>query len=285
MTPRSYLFVPGNRPERFDKALSSGADRVIVDLEDAVAPDAKDTARRAIAEWLQGLDQSARAKVVVRINDPSSPFYDLDLTWLQSQPLTEVMLAKCENPQQVDHVLTVMSTSAQVMPLIETVRGVTEAQAIANAQGVSRLAFGSIDYQLDLDVPASSPALDYAAITLVMASRLALKPAPVAGVTAQLDTATLQADWQQARNLGFGAKLCIHPQQVHALHAAMQPSAQAVAWAQRVMSAWEQHGSSGAVQVDAQMVDKPVLLRAQHILSQACPSSTSLTPHLVFNKE
>jgi citrate lyase subunit beta / citryl-CoA lyase len=271
MTPRSYLFVPGNRPERFSKALASGADRVIVDLEDAVAPDAKDAARQAAASWLQTLDAATQAQVLVRINDAFSPFYANDLAWLRSQPLTEVMLAKCESPQQVSQVLASMSKGVHVMPLIETVRGVMEAQVIAQTVGVSRLAFGSIDYQLDLDVPEASLALDQAAIHLAMVSRIAQKPAPVAGVTAQLDTATLRADWQHARSLGFGAKLCIHPQQVQALHDAMQPEASTVAWAQRVVSAWDQHGASGAAQVDGQMVDKPVLLRAQRILSQARP--------------
>jgi citrate lyase subunit beta/citryl-CoA lyase len=271
MTPRSYLFVPGNRPERFDKALSSGADRVIVDLEDAVAPDTKDAARKAIATWLQTLDESARAKVIVRINDSNSPFFAGDLTWLKIQPVAEVMLAKCEYPQQVSEVLGVLRIGAKVLPLIETVQGVMNAQAIAQTDGVSRLAFGSIDYQLDLDVPDSSPALHFAAVQLAMVSKIIQKPTPVAGVTPQLDASSVQADWHHARSLGFGAKMCIHPQQVQALHAAMQPTDSDLAWAHRVVKTWEQHGSCGAVQVDGQMVDKPVLMRAQKILSQVSP--------------
>lgn len=269
MTPRSYLFVPANRPERFAKALASGADRVIVDLEDAVAPDAKNSSRVASALWLQSLDADQQARVIVRINDSNSPFFSDDLAWLGMQPVSEVMLAKCESPQQVDQVLSELREGAQVLPLIETVQGVMNAQAIAQTQGVSRLAFGTIDYQLDLDIPASSPAFDYAAIQLAMVSKIAQIPTPVAGVTPQLDASSVQADWYHARSLGFGAKMCIHPQQVQALHATMQPTVSDLTWAHRVVKAWEERGSSGAVQVDGQMVDKPVLMRAQKILSQA----------------
>lgn len=269
MTPLTYLFVPGNRPERFAKALGSGADRVILDLEDAVAPEDKALARTAIAAWLALQDEDSRLRVLVRINDAQSPWHADDLAWLQTQALAEVMLSKCESAGQVAAVLRHMPSGARVLPLMETVRGLHGVVAVAAAPGVSRLAFGSIDYQLDLDVPAGSPALDQAAIALVVASRLAELPAPVAGVTPDLDPEVVGADAAHARSLGFGAQLCIHPRQLNAARAAFIPPADAQAWARRVVDAWERTTHAGAVQVDARMVDKPVYLRARRILAQS----------------
>jgi citrate lyase subunit beta/citryl-CoA lyase len=273
MTPLTYLFVPGNRPERFAKALASGADRVILDLEDAVAPADKAGARAVISTWLAAADEMQRARVLVRINDAHSAGHGEDMAWLQGQPLSEVMLSKCESPAQVAAVLAQMPAGARVLPLMETVRGVHGAAAVAAAPGVSRLAFGAIDYQLDLDVPSGSPALDAAAVALVVASRLADLPAPVAGVTPELGGETVAEEATRAHHLGFGAKLCIHPQQIGPAREAFVPSADAQAWARRVVDTWEHSPHSGAVQVDARMVDKPVYLRARRILAQSPASA------------
>ena len=143
------------------------------------------------------------------------------------------------------------------------------AVAVAQAPGVSRLAFGSIDYQLDLGVDTHSPALEYAAVALSVASRLADLPAPVAGVTPDLAPSVVATDAQRALALGMGAKLCIHPQQIDAARQAFVPSPATVAWAHRVVDTWEHTQHPGAVQVDARMVDKPVYLRARRLLAQS----------------
>lgn len=267
MIPTTYLFVPGNRPERFSKAFFSGADRVIVDLEDAVAPTDKQDARIAIAAWLSTLDETALETVMVRINDANSPWFKDDLAWLSQQPLVEVMLSKCESARDIADVRAQLHEAGRVLPLIETVRGVMGLEGIASAPGVSRLAFGAIDYQLDLDLPGPGLALDTAAVAIAMASRVAELPTPVAGVTPDLGEASVVRDMHHARSLGFGAKLCIHPKQVPAVLQALEPDAQTVAWARSVTTAWDTHGGLGAVQVDGKMVDKPVLLRAQRILA------------------
>ena len=232
------------------------------------APD-KAAARSAVGAWLDTAEATARDRVLVRIHDAHSPWHAEDLAWLPTQRLAEVMLAKCESPAHVAAVLGQLRPGARVLPLLETVRGVHEAMAVAAAPGVSRLAFGSIDYQLDLDVPNASVALDQAAVALAVASRLAELPAPIAGVTADLDPGAVAADAEHARSLGFGAKLCIHPHQVGAALQAFIPSAQAQDWARRVVRAWEQSAHGGAVQVDSRMVDKPVYLRARRILDQS----------------
>lgn len=265
----TYLFVPGNRPDRFAKALTSGAGRVILDLEDAVSPADKPAARVAIATFLVAADDAQRKRIVVRLNDVLSDAHDADLQWLANVPVHTVMLSKCESAEQVAQVLAPMATGSSVIALIETVRGVLGVHAIARATGVSRLAFGSIDYMLDLDLPGPGYALDYAATAIAMASRAADLPPPIAGVTADLDPVRVEADMQHARALGFGAKMCIHPSQVATVHAALKPSADEAAWAERVVLAWQTTDHTGTIRVDGQMVDKPVIRRAQRILAQA----------------
>lgn len=265
--PLTYLFVPGNRPERFAKALASGADRIIIDLEDAVAPADKVAARAAIAGWLNSADEE-RKKILIRINDAATAWHAEDLALASAVQAACVMLPKCEAPHQVAAVLACLPQEASVLPLIETARGMLALQAIAAAPGVTRLAFGSLDYMADLDIPAGSLALDFAAAQIAVASRAAGIASPVAGVTPELDAARVAQDMLHARSLGFGAKMCIHPSQVAAVRAALAPSAEELAWAQRVLQAWNA-STGGALQVDGKMVDRPVVLRAERIAAQA----------------
>ncbi len=272
--PLTYLFVPGNRPERFAKALASGADRVILDLEDAVALADKAQACTAIADWVSSLASQEADRLLVRINDVTSPCHLDDVLWLKRTGIRCAMLSKCEHPEQVAQVLAHMPAGSGVLPLIETVRGVLAANVIAQADRVDRLAFGSLDYLLDLDLPGPGFALDAAALAIAMASRAANLPPPVAGVTPELDVAQVQSELAHARALGYGAKMCIHPMQVAVVREAFLPDAQSLAWAQRVLTQWQQSNGAGVIQVDGQMVDKPVLLRAERILALAGPSQS-----------
>lgn len=263
---RTYLFVPGTRPERFAKALASGADVVVLDLEDAVATDDKAAARGSIADWFIGAAPADRARIVVRINDAGSPWFADDLLALRAAGVTGVLLPKAESAQQIAAVKSALP-GAEVLALVESARGVVEVDAVA-AGGASRLVFGTLDFALDLDLDITTDAsgLAYAASRIALASRVAGLPAPVAGVTPQLDDADrLLADLALARRLGFGAKLCIHPSQVKPIHAALRPSAEAIEWAQRVLAA--DAASPGAARLDGRMVDRPVVLQAQRTLS------------------
>lgn len=263
---RTYLFVPGTRPERFAKALASGTDVVVLDLEDAVAADDKAAARGSIADWFIGAAAADRARIVVRINDAGSAWFADDLLALRAAGVTGVLLPKAESAQQIAAVKSALPR-AEVLALIESARGVVEVDAVA-AGGASRLVFGTLDFALDLDLDITTDAsgLAYAASRIALASRVAGLPAPVAGVTPQLDDADrLLADLALARRLGFGAKLCIHPSQVKPIHAALRPSAEAIEWAQRVLAA--DAASPGAARLDGRMVDRPVVLQAQRTLS------------------
>ena len=265
---RTYLFVPGTRPERFHKALASGADQVVLDLEDAVAPDDKASARSTVAAWLRNAEPGDRSRIVVRINDAGSPWFAADLQALGDVPAVSVLLPKAESAEQIAETQAALA-QACILALIESARGVSEVDRIA-AAGAQRLVFGTLDFALDLDLDIATDAsgLAYAASRIAIASRLAGLPAPVAGVTPQLDDAArLLSDLAEARRFGFGAKLCIHPRQVAPIHAALQPSAEALDWARRVMVA--DAASPGAARLDGRMVDRPVVLQAQRTLALA----------------
>lgn len=268
-TPRTYLFVPGNRPERFAKALASGADAIVLDLEDAVAPAAKGEAREAIARWFGQAAEADRERIVVRINDAQSNGFADDLRLLREAGIPNVMLPKAESAAQVQAVRGGVP-GARVLALIESARGVAQVQQVAAAEGVARLVFGTLDYalDLDLDITDSAEPLLHAASVLAIASRVAGLAAPVAGVTPQLDDEPrLLSDLAWSRRHGFGAKLCIHPRQIAPIHAALAPSAEALEWARRVLAA--EAASPGAAQLDGRMIDRPVVLQAERTLQRA----------------
>lgn len=260
--PRSYLFVPASRPERYAKAFAAGAHAVIVDLEDAVAPAEKDAARAALASALP-----PEAPALVRINAAGTPWFDDDLRLCRDRRVTAVVVPKAEDAAVLGHIHAMLDARARILPLIESARGLWHADGIARAPGVGRLLFGSIDFQLDLGV-ADDELVAYRA-QLVLVSRVAELPPPVDGVTTAIDDAdALERDLKRARRLGFGGKLCIHPKQVGPVNAAFRPAPDEVAWARRVVAAAA--GSGGAaVAVDGRMVDRPVLLTAQAIIAAA----------------
>jgi len=260
MMPRSYLFVPADRPERYAKALGSGTDAVIVDLEDAVAPAAKDRARTILADWLR----HSTGQVIVRINAAGTQWFDADLGLLRSAQVAAVMLPKAERRDDIARI-----PHDCLLPLVETAAGVDALRELARAPRVQRLVFGSVDLQADLGILGEDQELLLFRSQLVLQSRLANIAAPVDGVcTAIDDNAVLEAETQRARRLGFGAKLCIHPRQVDAVNRGFTPSGQELAWARRVIDAMAA-ADGGAVAVDGKMVDKPVLLRAQALMQQA----------------
>jgi len=269
MDPRTYLFVPGNRPERFAKALGSGADAVVLDLEDAVALPAKGEARDAIARWSAQAGDADRGRIVVRINDARGSGLADDLKLLRDARIHSVMLPKAESADDVQAVRAAVP-QARVLPLIESAFGVANVQRVAGAEGVACLVFGTLDYALDLDLDiADGPdGLAHAASVLAIASRVAGLSAPVAGVTPQLDDEQrLLADLAWSRRHGFGAKLCIHPRQFAPIHAALTPNAEAVDLARRVLAA--EAASPGAAQLDGRMIDRPVVLQAERTLRRA----------------
>jgi len=258
---RTWLFVPGDRPERFEKAQSSGADEIIIDLEDAVEPRHKDSARRAAVEWL------AQESAWVRINPVGTPCYADDVAALRAAPgLRGVVLPKSEDPSNLESLAAEMSGTTPVMALVETTFGLSQAAGLARCPATARLAFGSIDFCLDLGCEETEQALLFARSQLVLASKLAGLPPPVDGVTVDVaDTAAASGAARHARALGFGGKLCIHPSQIEPVAAAWCRAPDEVAWARRVVEA---SAAGGPVRLDGRLVDRPVVERAQRLLAE-----------------
>ena len=279
---RSFLFVPASRPDRFSKALASGAHAVIIDLEDAVAPSDKLAARTHLADAFGSFSVLERERVLVRINASGTPWFDDDLKLarqLAAQGLAGVMLPKAETVADLQRVAHAVGPACALLPLVESVAGLDAADALAAAPQVLRLAFGHLDFQADLGLACGPDETELVPVrlALVLASRRANKAAPVDGVTAATqDRALLQADVSRARRGGFGAKLCIHPRQVADVNAAFAPSAAELAWAQRVLAAFEA-GAGGAFSLDGRMVDAPVLRLAQQTLAQSQASARGFT--------
>jgi citrate lyase subunit beta/citryl-CoA lyase len=263
VTDRSYLFVPGNRADRFAAACNAGADVVLIDLEDAVAPAAKADARQAAAAWLRG-----SVGAWLRINGADTPSFAEDLSLLTLPGLGGVMLAKAEEPESIAAIRRA-APSVPVIPLLESARGLWNIMALASAPGVIRLAFGAVDFQLDLGIDGERDELLMARSQLVLASRVAGRLPPVDGVTMALDDEeALARDVAYARRLGFGGKLCVHPRQVATINEGFRPSAAEVRWARRVVAASAESGDN-ACRLDGKLVDRPVIDRARAILQAA----------------
>ena len=259
---RSYLFVPGNRPERFAKACAAGADAVIVDLEDAVPPAGKLAARDALAAWL-----SPAHPVLVRINSADSEWFRDDVALCGMPGVAGVVLPKAE--QEHDLAVIAAAGAPAILPLIESARGLWNAIELARSPCVQRLVFGAIDFSFDLGMTEGHEQLLYFRSQLVLVSRVAGIGAPVDGVTTALDDPErVREDTARARALGFGAKLCIHPKQVAAVNAGFGPTADELLWAARVVEA-AAASSGAAVALDGKMVDRPVILIAQQMLDEA----------------
>lgn len=273
---RSYLFVPGDRPERFAKALASGADRVILDLEDAVQPAAKDAAREAVLRWIGDRDDTVGSAVVIRINGVDTPWHadDLAAFGAPSKAISALMLPKAESAEAVNAV-----RSDAVKPpvaLIETVAGLLRLRELAKA-GVERIAFGSVDFCVDAGIEGDDAELDYVRTHLVLESRLAGLPPPIDGVTLALhDAERIRRDVERARRFGFGAKLCIHPNQVSPVNVGFAPSVDEIAWAKGIVAASEGSDGRGAIAVDGKLVDKPILDRANRLLARHTANSSPL---------
>ncbi|BEV16143.1 CoA ester lyase [Herbaspirillum sp. DW155] len=265
----SYLFVPASRPERYARALESGADAVIVDLEDAVAPSQKEEARATLARWLQG--NGPQPRLWVRINAADTEWHGDDLLTFSAPSIAGIVLPKAQEARVLSCIARRLARGCGLIALIESAAGLAAMREMAAVPGVERLAFGSIDAQVDLGMQCGpeEEELMHLRVEMVMASRLAGIAPPIDGVTTDFnDDALLARMVQRARRLGFGAKLCIHPRQVAVVRRGFMPGEEELAWAEEVMAA-VRAGDGGAISLKGQMIDKPVILQAQRFLHAA----------------
>jgi citrate lyase subunit beta/citryl-CoA lyase len=235
---RSWLLVAATRPEDFDAAEASRADQIILDVEDAVDPRRKDSARGDIVDWL-----SSGGSGWVRINDRTSDFWSDDVDALAGLPgLRGVMLAKTEAGAHVTETFDRLRGTTPVIALVESALGIEEAAAIARARGAYRLAFGSGDYRRDTGTSADDLAMAYPRSRLVVASRVGKLPGPIDGPTVGTSHPVLREQSSVAVALGMTGKLCLDLEQLPIINEVISPTRSDVAWAREFLADFEARG-------------------------------------------
>lgn len=262
------LFFPGSRPELLAKAVATGADRVCVDLEDSVAPEDKARAREAVGTLLASAETPEG--FVVRINHPDTPHgrHDLDAVseWASKGRHPALMIPKAESPEDVANVRSAADGEGDVIPVIETARGLAGVETIAAAPGVVAVLFGALDLSTDLGCALEWEPLLYARSRCVVAGRMAgvaLIDTPFFDID---DRDGLRSEAIRARRLGFTAKAAIHPSQVEVIDEIFAPTEEDIEWARRVMEAAEREGG-GVFLLEGVMVDAPMVEAARRLLA------------------
>ena len=286
---RSYLYAPGSRPDVMEKALTAGADAVILDLEDAVAPSAKEAARREVAALIARSGTRQGFELHVRVNrGPEGPDRD-DLGAVTLPGLTGIRVPKAGAAgdlhalagwlDELEERAGIAQGTVRVYPTIESAAAVLAARELAAAPRVARLAFGATDFLADIGAPgtADGPGTLAARGALVLESRAAGIAAPVDSVHTDLnDVEGLVRGARLAREIGFFGKSIIHPRQIAPVHEVFTPSADDVAAARRVVARAAraaQHGVAASA-VDGEFVDPAVVARARRVLEISGESQT-----------
>lgn len=269
LNARTALFTPANRTDRVEKALASRADVVIADLEDAVAESDKDSTRQTLQDFLSEVETELRERLVVRINAPSTETGQQDLAMLsESQQPSAIMVPKIEATGTLDQLPKALH-STTILALVETPTGVRDIHQIAALGQVDRLAIGAVDLAAALGCQEDAVPIQSARAAVVLASAAARLSAPLDTPSTDFtDTNVMRTSAERSVRDGFGGTLCIHPHQIEHVVNAFTPSYETVCWAERVLAAGD-----GAGTVDGQMVDRPVILRAERILHDARRSS------------
>jgi citrate lyase beta subunit len=265
---RSILFVPGHRPERFGKALATGADAVVIDLEDAVPPGEKAAARAAA---LARPAPPAGVALGIRMNPLPSAEGIADLTALLGPEAPDfLMLPKVEAAEELRIVARAFAHHArapQLVALIESAEGLARAGAIAAEPGCAALGFGGVDLAADLGCQVAwEPLLPHRAALVAAAARGGRGVVDVPFLALD-DEAGLAEETRRVQALGFTGKLAIHPRQVATIQAVLTPPPEQVAWARRILAAMEQ-AAGGVCVVDGKMVDAPVARAARRVLAR-----------------
>ncbi|MDY6821762.1 MAG: CoA ester lyase [Deferribacterota bacterium] len=267
---RSFLFVPGNNEKRIRKALSSEADAIIIDLEDAVATNEKDSARDIA---LRLSNEPRKKPLYIRINSLKSPYFEKDIECINTSNIDGVILPKCEKGEDVTYLVNRLKIKLDIIPLIESAKGVINSQNIAaSSENISRLAFGAIDYTLDIEAIYSKTGKEllYPRSKLVLSSKVANLFPPVDTVFPDLeDETSLALEIEEAKILGMFGKLAIHPKQLPIINNNFTPSEKEIEEAKKVVEIFEKSEKEGtaAIEVDGKFVDYPVYKRSKNLLN------------------
>lgn len=272
---KSYLFVPGNRPDRINKALASPANAVIIDLEDSIAVSEKDQVREVVKAFLLAYDFTNSKKLCVRINDVSTPYYEEDVRMVAEYPDICIMLPKTNSPSDIKKLEERTLPRQYILPLIETAKGILNAYEIASCSDrVTVLAFGAIDYCLDINISISGHGheLIYPRSALVIASRAAEIEPPIDTVYVDISNVEgLTEEIERAKSLGIFSKMCIHPLQLKLVNKLFSPTVSEIMWAKNVVKSFEDALAKGlsAIKIENKMIDLPVYKQALAMLKRS----------------
>lgn len=268
---KTWLFVPATRIDRVAKAFASGADAVIVDLEDAVACEYKAQARESVKSYYDKQDNLQNLQPIwLRINKAGSDEYKKDLELCQQLPnLAGVILAKAEQASDIEAVY--QTTDLSVIALIESALGLYQIDEMAKASGLLTFSYGFLDLCNDLGVTVGTPAADIIAnqirYQLILTARVQQLLAPIDTVYPDFkDDEGLNARVQLWSQMGMSGMLCIHPKQVATVQASLQPTESELSFAKLVLEEYDRSGQA-VFKVAGQMVDAPVIERCRQLLS------------------
>lgn len=269
---RSYLYVPGDKPDLLAKAASKGADAIIADLEDAVAPDRKDEARAAVAEWLAARPAGeAGPQIWVRVN--GGELLEDDVSAIGPLAPHGLYLPKVSSPADVERADAALGDADMpVVALIETAAGVLDARAIGGSPRVARLALGEADLGAELGVEPSSDGREWIAARsmVVLASAAAGLDPPVAPVATDFrDLDAYRASTLALKRMGFGARAAIHPAQVPVINDVFTPSEEEIVAARRILERFEAAGRGVTTDDDGRMIDDALVRSARRTLRRA----------------
>lgn len=271
---RSLLFAPAVRPDLLRKMPRTDADAIVIDLEDATPPDAKDTGRVEMRSAVA--DLAGQLPILVRVNDDTTPWHDDDLDSLPTEGLAGIVVPKIETIAGLDSLAARLNDRGLDMPVIggvETALGVADARSLLAHDLISAAYFGAEDFIADLGGvrTASNDEVAYARAQVALAGRLAEVTVIDQVVADFTDDDRCRRECLEARSMGYGGKLCIHPSQVAIANAAFLPSSEEIDRARRLLEAYDDAKAQGVASVafEGQMVDEPVAVQARRVLAQA----------------
>jgi citrate lyase subunit beta/citryl-CoA lyase len=275
MSALTFLYVPGDVPARFDKALNSGADAIVLDLEDAVVAAKKNEARETVAQWLLSCEPG-NTEIWVRVNP--GELQERDIRAVAGPNLTGVWLPKVESLAEIELADRILASSAasdaELSALVETGRGVLALPAIASGPRVRFLQLGEVDLAADLSIEPGSDGAEllFARSQIVVASAAAGIEPPLGAVSVEFnDTDAFEADTATLRRLGFRGRACIHPKQLAPARNVFTPTAEAVREAEEILAALGRASSGVGIDKNGRLIDEAVARTARRVVATAPP--------------
>ncbi|MBX0314706.1 HpcH/HpaI aldolase/citrate lyase family protein [Planococcus glaciei] len=273
MIYRSLMFTPGTNKERLLKSVSSEADALLWDLEDAVHPDEKAAARAVIQEALDELEDKPAKPIFLRVNQYGTEWYAEDVKLARHENVNGIMLPKAESARQVQETWDGMGANGELIVLVETAVGIVRLEDIFSNPNVSGVAFGAIDYAVDADLTLTEAGLEaiYARSRIVTYAKAAGIDGIYDTVFADIhNTESLQKRAVSARALGFNGQMAVHPKQIETIHEVYSPSREDIDWAVTVLHHAEHEAKgAGVFMLDGKMVDRPIIEKAKQIYQAA----------------